>query len=551
MSNNGSAHRVVMIGLDGATFNIIEPLLKQNKLPFFQRLIDTGSYGTVESNLPVNSASNWATLLSGKNPGKHNIYDFLVADNGSYQPKLITNQSLKSPALWNLINSHQFQTISLNIPIISDPEPLNGIIVPGVLSPGGKVHAYPEQVTKELEQQNYTTDSGFARNLNPDVYFHQIKETLLTQEKVFQQMLKQHPWKVAILILNALDKVQHSFWHEEEKVNSLYIQIDHFLNNIFDSLDANTYFIVVSQHGFKRLTRKFFVNEWLWEIGLLQKNISIHQPRLTDMYDLIFKDAPDDKHLATRFLAKSGITKDNIRSMLPLFIAEFLKRLVPWKIKKYFPAEYLDIVWDHTRAYFVSSNIQGININLKGREPQGIVNPGSEYEELRDRIIGELYRLKDPYTFENVIDEIYRKEDLFQGEYLDNAPDIILVPHNYDYYLDPAKRTCRLFIGSANDDYPIHAFHHPQGIFLATGPNIKQKYKLSHIDICDITPSILHILGITSTEDFDGQILYRMFENQPDYYYMPQQRYHDYSSPNSIITEEYYDTGLAIGTAIP
>lgn len=549
MNNDDIGCQLIIIGLDGATFNIIQPLLNQNELPFFKKLMHEGSYGIINSNLPLNSASNWTSLFTGKNPGKHNIFDFLVYDNSSYQPKLITNQSLRSQLLWNIANSNHLQTILMNVPVASQPEPLNGIMVSGMLTPSDQRYAYPETIANELEQQNYIIDSGFARNLKPEKYFEQIMKTLLRQEKTFRQLIEKHPWKLAILTLNALGKAQHAFWHEQDKIGALYIQLDRFLKNIFESLDENTYFIVVSHHGFKSINKKLFVNEWLWEIGLLHKNITIHQTRLTDVYDLIFKDTPNDQHFITNFLARTGITKDNIRSVLPVFIAEFLKRLVPWRVKKYFPEEYLEIVWDKTKAYFVSTNVQGININLKGREPKGIVEPGEEYEQLRDRIICELYRLKDPYTFENVIEEIYRKEDLFHGDYLNSAPDVIFIPRKYDYYLDPGKRTCRLFIGSAADDYPVHAYHDPKGIFFITGPDIKAGQRIPDIDIYDLIPTVLHLLGIPQTEDLDGQVMYRIFEEQMDFQYHYRPHFTPYETAFPIIPDDYFEKRFALGSS--
>jgi predicted AlkP superfamily phosphohydrolase/phosphomutase len=543
--------KTVIIGLDGATFNTIQPLINQKDLPFFQRLMHEGSYGVVNSNLPINSASNWTSLFTGKNPGKHNIFDFLTYNNGSYQPKLITNQSLKSTLLWSIANRNHIQTILLNAPVASEAEPLNGIMVSGMLSASGKRYAFPETIATELNKQNYIVDSGFARNLNPETYFDQITKTLLKQELTFQKLIQKHPWQLAILTLNALGKAQHHFWHERDKVEALYIQLDGFLSNIFESLDNKTNFIVVSNHGFKPITKKFFVNEWLWELGLLNKLITIHQTRLTDVYDLIFKDAPNDQHFVTKFLAKTGITKDNIRSVMPVFIAELIKRLFPWKIKKYFPEEYLDIVWDKTKAYFISTNAQGININLKGREPNGIVEPGEEYEQLRNQIIAELYRLKDPYTFENVIEEIYRKEDLFQGDYLKAAPDIIFVSRKNDYFLDSGKRACRLFIGPSNDDYPVHAYHDPNGIFFIMGPDIKAGQKIGNINIFDITPTILRLFGIQLNEDFDGRVIHQIFKEYKD----SSNHFHPYFIPQEttfpMIPDDYFESNYAFGTTTP
>ncbi len=505
--------RVVIIGLEGATFNLIQPLINQDDLPFFKKLMGKGSYGIIKSNLPLNGASNWTSLFTGKNPGKHNIYDYLRYDNGSYQPELIQPDSFKAPLLWNIASANNLQTILLNAPVSPTPEPLNGIMVSGLLSSSHRCYAYPESIAAELRQQDYIVDCGAWRNRDPEQYFELITQTLIKQEQTFQQLIQQHPWRLAIVTFNALGKAQHNFWRKRDKLEALYIQLDRFINKIYKATLGNTYFIVLSHHGFKSVSKKFFVNEWLWEQGLLEKRITIHQPRTTNVYDLLYQDTIQTKHFITNFLSKTGFTKDNIRSVIPVEIAEFMKRLVPWRIKKFFPKEYLEIIWEKTQAYFVSSNIQGININLKGREPQGIVSQGREYEELRSRIINELYRLKDPYTFENVIDQVYRREELFCGDYLEAAPDIIIVPRKYDYYLDAGKRTCRLFIGSANDDYPIHSYHEPQGIFFMTGPDVIRGQNLGEISIYDIAPTVLHLLGLPLQQDFDGCVLYSLFHD--------------------------------------
>lgn len=537
-SRNFGGKRVMLIGIDGATFNIIQPLIQKNQLPFFQKLMNQGSYGVLQSDLPLNSAANWTSLFTGKNPGKHNIYDFFEFDNSSYQPKLITNQSLKSDFVWNIATNHNLQTIVLNAPVASKPEPVNGIMVSGPSTPSDQRYAYPENIAKELQSQNYLVDGGFAKNLDPEQYFNQIKNTLEKQEKTFRVLVEEHPWDLAILTVSALGKAQHDFWREEQSIESLYVQIDAFLQSLYHQFGKDSYFIVVSHHGFKSVTKKFFVNEWLWELGLLEKNITIKKSRLTDIYDVMFSQSEDKEHSVTNFFVKTGITKDNIRSILPVFVSEMLKRIVPWGIKKYFPMEYLDIDWNKTQAYFVSTNVQGINVNLMGREPQGTVAPGEEYENLRNKIIGELYRLKDPYTLENVIDEIYRKEDLFKGEYLDMAPDIIFVPHEYNYFLDPNKRTSRLFIGSANDNYdPVYSYHDPRGIFAITGPDIKKGKQLTNIDIYDIAPTVLHLLEKPIPETMDGEVLSRVFEEADEFIYKFRPQFLPFDESFSLIPE--------------
>jgi len=543
--------RVVIIGLEGATFNIIQPLINQEDLPFLKRLMTKGSYGIVKSNLPLNSACNWTSLFTGKNPGKHNIYDYLQYDNGSYQPELIRKDSLKAPLLWNIASANDVQTILLNAPVTLAPEPLNGIMVSGMLSASDQCYAYPECIAAQLQQQNYIIDCGAFRNGDTEHYFELITQTLVKQEQAFQQLIEQYPWRLAIVTFNALGKAQHNFWRERDKLEALYIQLDRFIRNIHDATRGNTYFIVVSHHGFKPVIKKFFVNEWLWELGMLNKRITIHQPRSTDVYDFLYQNRNGKKHFVSDVLAKTGITKDHIRSVLPVEVAELLKRMVPSKIKKYFPKEYLDIIWEKTLAYFVSTNVQGININLKGREPQGIVSPGKEYEHLRDRIISELYRLKDPYTFENVIDLVYRKEDLFHGDYLAGAPDIVIIPHKYDYYLDSGKRTCRLFIGPANDDYPVYAYHEPRGVFFMTGPDILAGQNLGEIEIYDIAPTVSYLLGFPLDRDVDGRVLYSLFHESHDFQYYSMPTFFANEITHPLIPDDYYEAPDSYASLLP
>ncbi len=518
MIYNDQCPRVLIVGLDGATFNFLQPLIQQNKLPFFQHLMREGCSGVLDSDLPVNSAANWASLFSGKNPGKHNIYDYLNYGNGSYQPQLIQHDDFKADFIWDIANDNNLRVIVLNAPIAAAPEPLNGIMVSGLLTPPHQRYAYPDAIAEELESQDYPVDCGGARRLEPEAYFDELLKTLARQTETYHRLLSTHPWDLAVVTLNILGKAQHEFWHDPEKIETLYIKIGAILQNLYNLVDDETYFLVLSHHGFKSVTRKFFVNEWLWELGLLKKKITINPARITDVHDVIYNHVQDPQTI-TRFLARAGITKDRIRSVLPDILTEYFKRFIPWGIKKYFPYEYLDIDWDRTQAYFVSTNVQGININLKGREPQGTVSPGQEYERLRDKIIGELYRLKDPYTLEDVVDEIYRREDIFKGDYVQAAPDIIFVPHNYNYYLDSNKRTCRLFIGSANDDYPVYAYHEPRGVFFITGPDIKKGKQINGIDIYNVAPTVLHLLGLSIPGDFDGRVVSAIFEGMNGYVY--------------------------------
>jgi len=511
MNKSSNNIKIIVIGLDGASLNIIQSLTEKNKLPFFQTLIRKGSYGNLKSSLPLNGAASWASFFSGKNPGKHNIYDFIKINGSLLNPKTITNDSIKSDLIWHIANKHSLKTILFNVPIASEPDKVNGIMVSGLATAKGQPFAYPNSIYHELLDQNFEIDSGPFWQFEPDEYINQIQQNFEMQSKIFHQMIKKHPWDMAIVTFNALNRIQQFFWEDQEKIESFYTLFDSFLQNISDSIDKNTYFVLLSNHGFKTVTKKFFVNEWLCEQRLLNKKITINQPRITNIDEILYNHKEKKELLITKLLTKAGITKKNIRLILPNLVSETMKRALPMYIRRIFKREYLDIKWDQTQAYFLSEHLQGININLKGREPHGIVEPGTKYEQLRDKIISELHHLKDPYTFEPVVEEAYRKEDIFHGEYLDSAPDIIIVPYKNNYYLDPNKRTSRLVISSAKDEYPVYGHYDRNGIFFITGPKIKQGKKISNTTICDVAPTILHLFGIENKNGMDGNVIADIF----------------------------------------
>ncbi len=513
MNRNSNKTKVLVVGLDGASLPHIQSLIAKKKLPFLQKMMVAGSYGNLKSSLPLNSAASWASFFSGKNPGKHNIYDFVKFNGSLSEPSIINNNTSKSDLIWHITDKHSLKTIYFNIPIVTESVKVNGIMVSGFATSGDTPFAYPNSIHQDLLDSNYKTDSAPFWHFKADDYFNEIKQTFEKQSNSFHQLIKEHYWDLAIVTFNALSKILQSFGDEQDKVEFFYSLFDSYLQRLFDSIGENTYFLLLSNHGFKPVTKKFFVNEWLWELGLLNRKITTKQSRITDIDEVLFNPNGNREALLTKLLTKSGITKKNIRSILPNSTRETLKQALPLSVRKFFHREYLDIKWGKTQAYFVSENVQGININLKGREPYGIAEPGKEFEQLRDKIISELYHYKDPYTFEHIVEEVHKKEDIFQGENLENAPDILIVPFENNYYLDSNKRTSRMVVGAANDEYPVYGNKDRNGVFLMTGPNIKQGTTISNLTIYDIVPTILHLFGINENKGFDGKVVSNIFSD--------------------------------------
>jgi predicted AlkP superfamily phosphohydrolase/phosphomutase len=150
-----------------------------------------------------------------------------------------------------------------------------------------------------------------------------------------------------------------------------------------------------------------------------------------------------------------------------------------------------DIDWSRTQAYSLG-NVGQICLNVAGREPQGCVQPGEEYEQLRDAIIARLYELRDPETGEQVVEQVYRREEIYQGTYLEMAPDIIFIPLRLEYFgfgeyefgshkiIEPMRRG-------------ISGTHRLNGIFMAYGAKIEPGVKIEGANLVDLAPTILRL----------------------------------------------------------
>jgi predicted AlkP superfamily phosphohydrolase/phosphomutase len=174
-----------------------------------------------------------------------------------------------------------------------------------------------------------------------------------------------------------------------------------------------------------------------------------------------------------------------------------------------------DFDWSKTQA-FCRGKEGNIFINLKGREPKGIVNPGSEYESARDRIIERLKELIDPKTGQGVVDCIYRREELYKGPMLDWAPDLIVYWKNGAYMPTENDREMdSIFVTRWREymDWPTTGGHNNNGILVVAGPTIKSNQEIRGANIVDLLPTWLKSLGQKIPPDLEGKILEDIFES--------------------------------------
>ncbi len=520
--------KVIVIGLDGATFDIIKPLAKAGKVPNLARIMENGVHGDLRSTVHPITPQAWTSFLTGKKAGKHGIFDFTRRSKNSYDIEFVNASVRKAESIFSLLSKAHKTVGAIGIPFTFPPEKVNGFMLSGMDSPGEDARAvYPESIYPEIKRKfgNYHIHlaSPVGRKIDQDKFWKDITTEDENRTLISKYLMKKYPCDLFMTVYNNTDRVAHQHLdgtlydmlqhnqhldHEDLLVKT-YQNTDAHVGSLLSNTDTNTTVIIMSDHGSGPIRRVFFLNRWLDKNGLLTYKNKKQDPFNRAVHKIRF--------LAKRFLprqAKSfvesrmGGLRDKVESVL----------------------SFSDIEWAQTRAY--GFGVYGnIYINLEGREPKGIVAQEGEYEQLRDQIVEKLGGLRDPDTGDKIVEKVYRREELYQGPYLEDAPDLLIGWKDYAYYTSVSLGMERgtVFGPCMNIDcseYKHVGTHRLNGVFMAMGGITKKGTEIEGAKICDVAPTILHILGQPIPKDMDGKVLTEIFEedflkNNPPRYERP------------------------------
>jgi predicted AlkP superfamily phosphohydrolase/phosphomutase len=510
--------KVIVIGLDGATFDIIEPLVKRHKLPNLASIMKNGVYGELKSTIHPVTPQAWTSFLTGKKAGKHGIFDFTRRNKNSYDIEFINASMRKAQSIFSLLSKANKRVGAIGIPFTFPPEKVNGFMLSGMDAPAedGRT-VYPDSIYREIKRKfgKYYIHlaSPVGRKIDQEKFWRDITTEDENRTLISKYLMRKYPCDLCMTVYNNTDRVAHQHFDEsvynviqdnqhtnhEDLLIRTYENTDAQVGSLLSDTEEDTSVIIMSDHGSGPIRRVFFLNRWLEENGFLAyKN---------ERQDSFLRAVRLSRFLAKRFFprwaknfaeSKMGAIRDKVESML----------------------SFSDIEWERTKAYGFGM-YGNIYINLKGREPKGVVAAGREYEDLRNQIIEKLVGLRDPDTGAKIIEKIYRREDLYQGPHLEDAPDLLIGWKDYAYYTSVTlgQEKGSIFGAHMNIDcseYKHVGTHRLNGIFMAMGGIIKKGQQISGAEICDVAPTILYMLGQPIPEDMDGKVLAEIFEE--DFY---------------------------------
>lgn len=475
MAKQENKRKLVFIGIDGGTFNIIDPLINQRKLP---NINSFKNRAVLKSTIPPGTGVAWSSFLTGKNPGKTNIYDFTIVDDNSWKIKFVNRRVLGSKPLWSHLNESGIRSSFVNIPISYPPDEIKGLIISGIDTPSRlSNYTYPANLKEKLKEFDYDIEvSGITNKEDMAKEAIRILENRINATRYLLSI----DFDFFIVLFRESDVAQHFAWGKKE-VEDIYLKIDKFIGEVREIAKKKNWDIVVmSDHGHEKVEKAFNVNAWLEKEGYLVT-----------------------QNLKRRGLLSSlGISRERIFSILKALRLDFLVRIVPRTLGKKIPTKNIDFeealingFIDLTKTKAIAKRaVKSSQIFLNKESRGGIINLKDE-KKVKKEIIS---KLKNFLSKNKIEAQIGTKEELY-GNKTVNAPDITL------YMKEKGYDTLSSFSSSKAiwDKTKEEATHNTEGIIFTD-----MNWDLSKARIMDLTPTILDYYGVKiNKREFDGRSL--------------------------------------------
>lgn len=526
---NTEQRKVFVFGVDGGTLSLIRPWAAQGFLPHFRRLMDEGTWGILQSSFPPITPQAWSCFLTGKNAGKHGIFHYIDRLSNSYAIRYINASARVGKTIQRILSDQGKRVGLINVPMTFPPEPVNGFMISGLDAPSiASPFTYPPGLKKEIHKLagDYIIDlrlKGSMTNKKRERVLNELHRMEEIRKKVLFNLMGRDDHDFLMYVFIATDRAQHHFWkfldpskdgpngpaiEYEDAILKVCQHADTTLGEIMDRLSPDMDLVVMSDHGFGPATTSvFYPNKWLLETGVLHLK--------DDSLSIADYPAGFMKGMAKRFVFST--VRGTKRFLIRTLPARLKERLLEFsslrsRVQSFILLSHVE--WSKTRA-FSDEIMEGIWINVKGREPEGIVDPGREYERIREEIITRLRDLRDPHTGSRVVEMACKREDIFSGPYVWKAPDILFHFKDYAYRIRPSNMTSKDsrqgVFGNIDSEGRPSGSHRREGFVFLWGKNFKKAYELSDVGITDVTPTILHNMGLAVPDDMDGRVVSEAF----------------------------------------
>jgi len=456
--------KVLVIGLDCGDPHLIFDQWRDD-LPVLKALMEQGAYGRLESCIPCITVPAWTCMMASKDPGRLGFYGFRNRADYSYEKlSIATGNAVKDDRVWDILSRAGRSVVVVGVPQTYPPRPVNGCLVSCFLTPSTESqYTYPAGLKAEIAEVvgEYQIDVQGFRTEDKAWLLQQIYDMTEKRFKLVRHFLETRAWDFFMFVEMGVDRIHHGFWkymdpthpkHEpgspfQNAIKEYYRYLDQEIGEVLERVDDDTLVFVVSDHGAKKMDGGICFNDWLRQEGYLT-----------------LQEVPPE----------------------------------PVRLEK------AAVDWGRTRAWGDGGYYGRLFLNVKGREPQGLVDP-DDYERTREELIEKLEALTDKQG-RNIGTRVFKPEAIY-SECRNIPPDLIV------YFGDLHWRS----IGTVgwnsihtqeNDTGPDDANHAQQGMFILYDP---REYlggqELTDLHLMDMAPTILDRLGVPIPPDMQGKVI--------------------------------------------
>ena len=478
--------RVLLIGWDGADWRILEPLLEQGVLPNLEALINRGQKGVLRSTIPTHSWAAWPSFMTGVDPVDHGVYDILETKPGTHKSYPVTYKSIKERTFLADLDAAGKEAVYIDLPLTFPPPQIKGKLLAGGVLPKGPAVSYPADLQDTLAAAGVPWEingmSWTTYHNKPDPYLEEALRVTEKRVKASGWLMDNTDWDFLMSVWVSVDRTQHCLSNyvgpdhpdyaanrktqRYNKVVDVFRQVDDALGMMVSKTNEDDTILFVSDHGFQSCSRALHMDHLLKKLGYLEFDASnvIYGPMQWGPMRKVARKVYDTLGLHGKVSLKQPVK------------------------------------WSQTKAYTsIRSTGEGVNVNLAGREPDGIVDP-ADFEKVRDEVMERLSSFVDPDTGKKPVKEIFKKEDVFKGRFAETAPDILMVPAE-QYSLTHAKSAYEKADWLAGD-------HRPEGVIVAAGPTVKS-FEIEP-KLVDMAPTILAALDAPAGIKHTGRVIHEI-----------------------------------------
>lgn len=449
---------VVVIGLDGAEFDLLLPWIEAGELPHLGSLLDDSAVGELETVYPILSPVCWTSAATGVNPGKHGIYDFQKMPEGGDEPIIETAEHRRALPLWMLLSDAGYRVAVMNVPMTYPPDPVRGAMISGFPFPSGDVNiTYPPELQEKLGEYPIDYLGLSMRNRTPHKLYQDFLAGQSARGRVALEFLESGRYDFCWFVFTGTDKVQHFFWqhmdpnhpnHQPELVKEfgsaildLWKKQDAILGELLAALPDEALVLVLSDHGFDAIYRQVNMANWTAKAQV--------DPLL-------------DRYAIPKLLITNGLLHHFIEGRLP---------------------------------------------------------GSSDREAFLDEFLARFAELRDPETGQSPIESVFRREEIYEGRLLEKAPDVVF-HETAKYYVTkgiPDSVELPVFQDVWSTSFSAH--HRPHGILAIRGGMICPRTRGSLAErleaggdfegahITDVSPTLLALMREVIPQEMDGRPL--------------------------------------------